>query len=252
MRITILSIQRGKWFINLFIYATTTLKSTASGVGTINFQGIDACGLADGIIAVNIVLNRGGVELPPVAGTPAFKSTLGLEPPILDPLPLLTVLPSIEVCGTSRENTTVRAEGGAHIVSIVLDENTTRFCLDVPLRPNTQNTLIVSAIDNLAPPPKPIAAAPPVQIFQVDSSEIIIAKAFSRPLTTDEIETLVANGVIDLDDPTNFNVSMFTVVLTIGSFPVTITQPVVINPVPGTVSFGIGPVFGTGGVECRR
>ena len=28
MRITILSIQRGKWFINLFIYATTTLKST--------------------------------------------------------------------------------------------------------------------------------------------------------------------------------------------------------------------------------
>ena len=30
MRITILSIQRGKWFINLFIYATTTLKSTDS------------------------------------------------------------------------------------------------------------------------------------------------------------------------------------------------------------------------------
>jgi len=85
----------------------------------------------------------------------------------------------------------------------------------VPLRRNQQNTLIASAIDDLAAAPKPVASAPPVQVVHADPSEIVVASASSRPLTTEEVETLVQNGVIKLDDPTNYNVSMFTIVLTI-------------------------------------
>ena len=54
------------------------------------------------------------------------------------------------------------------------------------------------------------------------------------------------NGVIDLDDPTNFNVSMFTIVLTIGQFPVTVSQPVAVPSTPG-VSYGSGGGGWTGG-----
>ena len=66
----------------------------------------------------------------------------------------------------------------------------------------------------------------------------MIAKADSRPLGTAEIEALVKKGVIKLDNPANFNVSMFTLVLNVGSYPVTITQPVAVPVEPGKVSFG--------------
>ncbi len=49
---------------------------------------------------------------------------------------------------------------------------------------------------------------------------------------------MVANGVINLGDPSNFNVSIFTIVLTIGSLPVTVTQPVVVPISSGTGSGG--------------
>ncbi len=163
-----------------------------------------------------------------------------LTPPVLDPLPGATIFSSIQVCGTSRSDTTVRIEGGVRPVSIDLDANTERFCLDVPLRLNTENTLTASAIDNLTPAPKPVAYAQPVQIVHVDPSKVIISEVTARPLTTEEIEELVANGVINLDDPANFNVSMFTVVLTIGSQQVTISQPVAVSRTRGTVSFGGG------------
>ncbi|MCK4622077.1 MAG: Ig-like domain-containing protein [Desulfuromonadales bacterium] len=220
--------------------ATSEAFAATAGAGLATFSGIDACALADGVITVEVVLTQDGIDLPPFTGTPAVKNTSSLPAPILDPLPPVTVFPTIEVCGSSRENTTVRIEGGARTVSISLDGSTTRFCLDVPLRLNTQNTLIATAIDDISPPPRPVAAAPPVQIVHVDPSEIVIAEVSSRPLTTEEVEALVQSGVISLDDPSNFNVSMFTVVLTIGSFPVTITQPVAVSKTTGTVSFGGG------------
>jgi hypothetical protein len=216
----------------------STFFSAIDGAGVAAFSGIDACGLPDGVIEVLAVLDKAGVILPAFTGTPAVKNTRLLEPPVLGVVPAFTLSSSVEICGTSRADTTVRIEGGSSVVSVKLDSATTDFCLNVPLRRNTQNTLIASAIDDLDPAPKDVATAQPVQIVQVDLADIVVANAFSRPLNVEEIDSLVAEGVIDLNEAENFNVSMFTVVLTIGSFPVTISQPVVVNPVSGAVSYG--------------
>ena len=208
--------------------------------GVVVFDGIDACGLDDGILELSV--NLGTPD--PFVGTPAIKLTSTFPAPVLAPVEPVSVLSTIEVCGTSRENTTVKIGGGASIVSTRLDAFTTSFCLDVPLRVNTQNTLIATAIDNLAAPPRPAASAVPVQVVHVDPSSIVIAEASSRPLTIEETELLVENGVINLDNPSNFNVSMFTIVITIGQFPVTYSQPVA---VPTTPSVSYGSPGGGGG-----
>ena len=212
------------------------------GAGTAAFSGIDGCGLTDGVIEVEVAYLRGSAAMQPAIGTSAVKYTGTLDPPVVNSVPPISFSSTIEVCGTSRASTTVRVEGGATAVSTILDGSSTNFCLNVPLRPNTENTLLVSAIDDLAPAPRPIAYAQPVQVVQLDLSSIVIVNAYSRPLTQEEIETLVNEGIIDLSDPSNFNVSMFTIVFTIGSYPVpiTISQPVVLNPTPGAVSYGIG------------
>ena len=229
------------------VTAASGTFTASSGAGVVDFSGIDACGLADGVIEVSVVLTQNIEALPPFVGTPAVKNTSTLAPPILEPLPPVTTLDTIQVCGTSRENTTVRVEGGTSTVSTTLDDVTTHFCVDVPLQPNTQNILIASAIDDLSPEPKPVAYTKPVSIIQVDPSQIVIAEVHVRPLTEDEIATLVQNGIINLDNPDNFNVSMFTVVLTIGSFPVTISQPIAVNRRTGSVSYGGGsPVWRPG------
>jgi PKD repeat protein len=217
-----------------------------AGSGLADFYGIDACGLADGVISVDVTLNHNGVALPVASGTPAAKNTSPLGAPVLSPLDPVSLVPTIPVCGTSRENTTVRVEGGAHTVSTVLDAATTSFCLDVPLQRNKENTLIPSAIGDLDGLPKPVACAKPESVVHLDPSEIVFVDVSSRPLSPAEIDALVANGVINTNEAANFNVSMFTVVMTIGSFPVTITQPVVLDPTPGIPSYG-RPLSGGGG-----
>jgi PKD repeat protein len=219
------------------VSAPVTASDGASGVG---FSGIDACALADGVISLQVVYTTGGTELPAVPGTPAVKNTTALDPPVLDPLDPYSLSPVIEVCGTSRPDTTVRIEGGARVASTRLDASTSNFCLPVTLRQNMENILIASAIDELAPTPKPVASAKPMKVVHVDPSQIVIAEAYSRPLTVEEIDELVARGVIDTHEAENFHVSMFTVVFTIGSHAVTISQPVVHNPTPGSVSYGRG------------
>ena len=216
----------------------SVLIGAIEGAGVATFDGIDACGLQDGVIEVLAVLDKAGVVLPAFTGTPAVKNTSLLDPPVLGLVPVFSLSSSVEICGTSRMDTTVLIEGGSSAVSVKLDSVTTAFCLNVPLRRNTQNTLIASAIDDLDLAPRDVATALPVQIVQVDLADIVVASAFSRPLSVDEIDSLVDEGVIDLNEAENFNVSMFTVVLTIGSFPVTISQPVVVNPSSGAVSYG--------------
>jgi PKD repeat protein len=220
------------------VSAVGTAVAASDGAGRVAFSGIDACALADGVISLQVVYNAEGTDLPALPGSPAVKNTTALAPPVLNPLDAYTLLPVIDVCGTSRPDTTVRIEGGARVVSTRLDANTSNFCLPVTLRRNTENVLIASAIDELAASPKPIASATPVKLVHVDPSQIVIAEAYSRPLTVDEIDDLVAKGVIDVSEASNFHVSMFTVVLTIGSYSVTISQPVVHNPATGTVSYG--------------
>ena len=128
--------------------------TSSSGAGSVAFSGIDACGLDDGILQLSVALG----SLDPFIGTPAVKHTTTFPAPVLDAVAPVSVLSTIEICGTSRENTTVRIEGGASIVSVSLDGITTNFCLDVPLRTNAENTLIATAVDDAASAPKPSAS----------------------------------------------------------------------------------------------
>jgi hypothetical protein len=222
-----------------------TFMPAPDGGGVVIFSGINACDLPDGVIDVKAVLQRGSTFFPSTAGKPAVKHTVALNAPVLDTLPPFTLSPTIDVCGTSRASTTVMIEGGARTVSIDLDSATSSFCLTVPLRENQQNTLIATAIDNLSIEPKPIASAPPVDIVQVNPQDIVIAKAESRPLTVEEIDDLVNRGVISLNEAENFNVSMFTIVLTVGGNPqpIRISRPFV-HGGPGVYfprTIGVGP-----------
>jgi len=212
---------------------------------TAGFGDINACNLKDGIITVTVKVIHNGDVQDPMTGTPAAKSTASLTAPVLNPVDSATVFSTIDVCGTAPTGTLVQINGGSGLVSTQLTADQTRFCLEVPLRHNAENTLIASATDLTS---GLVATAPPIKTTQVDPSSAFIAQASSRPLTEAEIKKLVDDGVIILDDPSNFNVSMFTIVLTIGQFPATITQPVVVSPTPGIISYGGGGGWNGGSV----
>ncbi len=216
--------------------------NATQGAGTAPFDGIAACNLKDGTIGLAVAVNN----LSPATGTPLAKNSSSLAAPILAPVDPATVFSAIPVCGTAPAGTIVQIAGGSGAAAKQLGAAETDFCINVPLRLNTENLLIASATNRTN---GQVATAAPVKVTQVDPSSVLIAQASSRPLTTAEVEMLVQNNVINLNDPSNFNVSMFTIVLTVGSFPVTISQPVVVNPQPGAISYGGGgwPVTMSGG-----
>ncbi|MGE3538244.1 MAG: Ig-like domain-containing protein [Candidatus Tectimicrobiota bacterium] len=246
----------GSFVVTLSDQAGTTVSSAPHAVpqdgGLAFFSSINACGLRDGTIMMRVTVTQAGQELQPAfTGTPAVKNTSPLAPPVVrTPVgaPFFTTQDRVEVCGTAQPQTLIQVEGGAHTVATTLDAASTEFCLEVPLRPNTQNILIVAAVDNdpAATLPRNVAAAPPFEVVQLNLQELVLAEVHSRPLSVTEITTLVAQGVINLDDPNNFNVSLFTIVLTIGSA----APPVVVSQIgvwpskqpqdQGAVAFGGG------------
>jgi len=215
--------------VNLRDSVGATIQSQpqpVDGPGIAVFSGIDACSLLDGPITLMVHVQRGVHLLPTFVGTLASKVTAALTPPQLQPLPSLTALAAVEVCGSTRPSTSVEVKGGAYDAIVHVDASATEFCVPVTLRRNSENTLVVSAIDRLADAPKPVAAAAPIQIVQVDAATIAVAELRIRPLNSEEVESLVASGVMDLVDPASFQVSMITVVLQVGGTPVVISQPV--------------------------
>ena len=148
-------------------FAAGSSVAATSGSGTASFSGINACGLLDGIVTVRVVVNRGGNDLPEFTGTRAVKNTSPLAAPVLDPVDAVTTQSSVQICGSSRTSTTVRATGGTRSVSVTLDGSTTGFCLAVPLRTNSLSTVVVSAVDDLATAPRP---EPPRRLFKLFKS----------------------------------------------------------------------------------
>jgi hypothetical protein len=207
---------------------TSSPQPAPSSPGTVVLSGINICSLDDSSITVSVLyFPVSGGTAPTYVGTPATKNTSTLPAPTLTPptQPYFTAT-TANICGTSRASTTVTINGGSSAVSTVLGASATTFCLTVPLQPNMENTLVATAIDNLAAPPRPSESSLPLEVTQVNPSQIVIASATSTQLNASQIATLVQNGVINLNDPQNFNFSIFTVVLTIGSLPVTVTQVV--------------------------
>ena len=92
---------------------------------------------------------------------------------------------------------------------------------NVPLRKNSVNTFTVTATDDFGN-----KLSREVKITQLSLESIVVSKVVAVPLPPEEVIQLVNDGIIKLDNPENFNVSKFDIVLTIGKEPVAISVPV--------------------------
>ncbi|RMF88765.1 MAG: hypothetical protein D6736_09585, partial [Nitrospinota bacterium] len=119
--------------------------------------------------------------------------------------------------------TTITVTGGARTVSTRLPAGQSTFSLNVPLRPNTENTLTVEAVDENGRR----AVVSDLKVTQISLSDILVAEVTAQRLTVEEVKQLVADGTVDLTDPENFNVSVFDIVLNINGNNVPVRMPVV-------------------------
>ena len=119
---------------------------------------------------------------------------------------------------------------------------------NLPLLRNAVNTFTVTATDDFGN-----SQSQDVRITQIDLANVVVSQVTSRPLAVQEIEQLVKDGVIDLDDPENYNVSSFNIVLTIEREEIPISIPIV-RPINQEMGFeAISPKSdpGSGGSSPR-
>lgn len=119
--------------------------------------------------------------------------------------------------------TTITVTGGAQPSTQTAQTGQVQFGLRVPLKPNAENVLTLVAADRQGQ----TATVNDLKIAQITLTDVVRAKVTATRLTTPEIRQLVAQGVIDIADPANYNVSRFVVVLTVGGQTVQVPVPVV-------------------------
>jgi hypothetical protein len=146
--------------------------------------------------------------------------------------------------------TTINMTGGAAGGNQRLPAGQAQFGIRVPLRPNAENIVTVTASNDAGQ-----RVSQDVSITQLSLNEIVRAQVTAQRLTTPEVRALVADGTINIQDPANFNVSVFVVVLTIGPRPVQVQVPVV-TPKEEPLGFGppisIGCSSGGGGIQTTE
>jgi Bacterial Ig domain/Bacterial Ig-like domain (group 2) len=116
---------------------------------------------------------------------------------------------------------TVTVAGPGGNVSQTLPEGGGAFDLNLPLGKNMVNGITVTATDSAGN-----TASRELSVTQVSLADVVVSQFTSEPLSPERIEQLVNDGVLDLEDPENYNVSEFTIVLTIGTEQVPIKLPV--------------------------
>lgn len=111
---------------------------------------------------------------------------------------------------------------GGRIVETLPDEGGA-FAVGMPLAKNAVNPVTVTATDG-----EGNAAQREVSITQVSLADVVVSEFTSEPLPPERVEQLVREGVIDLEDPANFNVSEFAIVLTINHRPIEVRVPIAV------------------------
>ena len=172
----------------------------------------------------------------PVLVTQPSQLTLNVDPPVSPTFQSSEVLTGL--VGKAVGGTTLTIAGGASAATQRLPNAQTQFGLRVPLKPNAQNTLTVTATDDSGQ----TASVGNLNVLQVTLSSVVTAQVTAQRLTTPEVQALVASGTINIGDPANYNVSVFSIALTVGGrqAPVTVTVPV-IKPVGQPL--GLGPAI---------
>ena len=134
----------------------------------------------------------------------------------------LVLAPSL-ARGQAQTPTTVNVSGGSQGANQTVPTGETRFGLRVPLKPNAENTLSLVATDTDGR----TAKVDNLKIAQISLTEIVQARVTATRLSTPEVKQLVAEGVINLQDPDNYNVSRFVVALVVNGREVQVPVPVV-------------------------
>lgn len=119
--------------------------------------------------------------------------------------------------------TTLTVTGGSQPSSQTAPTGQVQFGLRVPLKPNAENVLTLVAADQQGQ----TATVTDLRIAQITLTDVVRATVTATRLSTPEVRQLVAQGVIDIADPANYNVSRFVVVLTVGGQQVQVPVPVV-------------------------
>ncbi|MFH1029132.1 MAG: Ig-like domain-containing protein, partial [Pseudomonadota bacterium] len=135
-------------------------------------------------------------------------------------LPLLAIFLIPFLCCPEMANAaiTVTASGPGGTRSQTLADTGGEFDLNLPLNRNAVNTITVTATDSYGQ-----TAAHELKVTQLSLDQIVVSQVTAERLSVEQVKQLVSDGVIKLDNPANFNVSKFDIVLTIGAKPVPIS-----------------------------
>jgi hypothetical protein len=116
----------------------------------------------------------------------------------------------------------VSGPGGKVALSPPLPDEGGTFDVNLPLNQNAVNTLTVTATDEHGN-----TASQELAVTQISLDKIVVSRITSERLSVEQVQQLVNEGVIDLDDPENYNVSTFDIVLTIANEPIPVKVPIV-------------------------
>ena len=118
-------------------------------------------------------------------------------------------------------DTAITITGPCGTTQASLPDDGGNFDLNIPLNKNAVNNLTVTATDN-----EGNSVSKALAITQMDLGSIVVSKITSDRLSVEQVEELVNQGVIDLADPENYNVSVFNLVLTIEGARVPVFIPI--------------------------
>ncbi len=134
---------------------------------------------------------------------------------------VLMLLLVLVFCRTAAADINVSVSGPAGLKNQTLAGDGGAFDVNLPLAKNAVNTITVTATDDYGN-----IASKDISLTQISFDSLVVAQVKAEPLPPSRVEQLVNEGVIQLDNPENFNVSQFDIVLTIGQELVPISVPI--------------------------
>jgi hypothetical protein len=125
------------------------------------------------------------------------------------------------MCCAAHPDVTVAVTAPGGNFSQTVPETGGPFSIDLPLNKNMVNTVKLTASDANGN-----TAEKNLSITQVSLESVVISQFTSTPLAPERVEQLVNDGVIDLKNPENYNVSEFTIVLSVGPREIPLAIPI--------------------------
>ena len=134
---------------------------------------------------------------------------------------LTMVVIALSCSVTAQAAITVTASGPGGVQSQTLPDSGGPFDLNLPLNRNAVNTITVTASDSGGR-----SVSKELKVTQLSLDQLVVSQVTAQRMTKEEIVQLVNDGIIKLDNPANYNVSKFDIILTIGTKPVPISVAV--------------------------